>query len=87
MVFCGGWGIIYSWGWFEGVFVSTFSHWQSLVPESCVYFKPKSFERSFRFFKYSRQIVVSSSFSSPILDCNKENHFQRKKIEMILSQP
>lgn len=80
MAFFGGvlGGNYLSWGWFGGIFVRTFSHWGSLVPESRIYFKPKSFERSFRFFKYSRQIIVSHSFSSPILDCNKGNYFQRK---------
>ena len=55
------------------------SHRGSLLPESCIYFKSKSFERSFRFFKCSRRILVSSSFSLPILAFNKGNYFQGKE--------
>lgn len=79
-------GIMYSWGGFEGIFVRLFSHWGSPVPDSCIYFKPESSERSFRFFKHSRHLIVSYSFSPPILYCSKGNYVQRKEIEMMLSQ-
>ena len=67
------WWVIHSWERFEGIFMRMFSHWGSLVPDSCIYFKSKSFERSFRFFKHSRRIPVSHSFSLPILSFNKGN--------------
>lgn len=57
----------------------TFSHWGSLVPESCVYFKLNLLKGHLRFFKYSRQIIVSYSFSLPILDGNKGNCCQRRE--------
>lgn len=64
--------IICSRGWFGGIFMMMFSHWGSLVSESCIYFKSKSLERSFRYFKYSRWIIVSYSFFSPVLAFSKK---------------
>lgn len=57
--FCGELSSAVGAGSFGGIFMMMFSHWGSLVSESCVYFKSKSLERSFRFFKYSRWIIVS----------------------------
>lgn len=54
----------------------TFSHWGSLVSESQIYFQSKYFERSFRFFKYSRWIIVSYLSPHPFLLLAKEIIFR-----------